>query len=129
MLGICGVRATRLDDRDPKIPRIVAFVYIEETAVTDRQRSRWAVLVAIGFSTDPVLGATRAVAADNVADAPTPYVPICPNCGQEGREHTSSPEPGRHFICVVCDTRWTVQARNRKGNGQGVGFGLRPWRP
>jgi hypothetical protein len=38
-------------------------------------------------------------------------MPICPNCQRgEGREHTHMPEPGRHFIRVVCDTRWMVQA-------------------
>jgi hypothetical protein len=73
-------------------------MYIEVTSPT-RRRSRWAALR--GNTLAPrtrVLGATRAVAADNVADAPTPHVPICPNCGQEGREHNTSPEPGRHFI-------------------------------
>ena len=47
-----------------------------------------------------VLGATHAGAADNVADAPTPHVPICPNCRQEGREHKTPPEAGRHFMCA-----------------------------
>jgi hypothetical protein len=58
-----------------------------------------------------VLGAIRAAAADAEDErAPAPYTPICPNCQQEGREHTHMLEPGRHFICVVCDTRWMVQA-------------------
>jgi hypothetical protein len=39
------------------------------------------------------------------------FVPHCPVCRQTGREHArEQPEPGRHFICVVCNTRWTRQA-------------------
>jgi hypothetical protein len=37
-------------------------------------------------------------------------IPICPKCRQEGREHATRPEPGRHFICVACGARWTGQA-------------------
>jgi hypothetical protein len=72
-------------------------VYIGLTADHRRDDDRPAVLYGNRLALpNRVLGATRAVAADNVADAPTPHVPICPNCGQEGREHRGHPEPGRH---------------------------------
>jgi hypothetical protein len=57
--------------------------------------------------------ATRAASKadfEDEGDRPR-YIPICPNCQQRGRKRAAKhPEPGRHFICVVCDTRWAVQA-------------------
>ena len=117
-VDMCGARATATGsrritpkDRILKIPRIRGTrVHRSDSGSRPRRRIALGRLRGNRLALPTcVLGATRAAAADSVEDAPTPHVPICPACRQEGREHKTALEPGRHFICANCGARWLRQ--------------------